>query len=135
MANLLIETSLIIWDEAPMNDRRCFETLDRTLRDILDAPNVIFGGKTVVLGGDFRQTLPVKKGAPKAEIVTSSIAQSYLWPHFRLMTLKQNMRLFRSGLSLEEQDLAHSFASWLLDIGDGKVGHPDEEGNDDATWV
>ena len=50
MANLLIETSLIIWDEAPMNDRRCFETLDRTLRDILDAPNVIFGGKTVVLG-------------------------------------------------------------------------------------
>ncbi|GKE62546.1 DNA helicase, partial [Tanacetum coccineum] len=36
LSNLIKETSLIIWDEAPMNDRRCFETLDRTLRDILD---------------------------------------------------------------------------------------------------
>ena len=61
MAKLLIETDLIIWDEAPMNDRRCFETLDRTLRDILTNPYNPFGGKTVMLGGDFRQTLPVKK--------------------------------------------------------------------------
>ncbi|GKF14902.1 DNA helicase [Tanacetum coccineum] len=60
LANLIKETSLIIWDEAPMNDRRCFETLDRTLRDILNKPDALFGGKTVMLGGDFRQTLPVK---------------------------------------------------------------------------
>ncbi|KAK9070527.1 hypothetical protein SSX86_010929 [Deinandra increscens subsp. villosa] len=45
LAQLLIETSLIIWDEAPMSDRECFECLDRTLRDILDNPNVPFGGE------------------------------------------------------------------------------------------
>ncbi|GJV30342.1 DNA helicase, partial [Tanacetum coccineum] len=61
LATLIKETCLIIWDESPMNDRRCFETLDRTLRDVLDEPNRVFGGKTVMLGGDFRQTLPVKK--------------------------------------------------------------------------
>lgn len=85
---MLKDTDLIIWDEAPMNDRRCFETLDRTLRDILDMPDVLFGGKTIILSGDFRQTLPVKKGAPKMEVIASSIAESHLWAHFRLMTLK-----------------------------------------------
>ena len=118
-----------------MNDRRCFEALDRTLRDILDEPDILFGGKTIVLGGDFRQTLPVKKGAPKMEIVASSIARSHLWPHFRLMTLKENMRLFRPGLTLEEKSSAQSFATWLLDIGDGKIGEPDEQDNRDASWV
>nr|GEX45017.1 DNA helicase [Tanacetum cinerariifolium] len=38
LANLIKETSLIIWDEAPMNDQRCFETLERTLRDIFSKP-------------------------------------------------------------------------------------------------
>ncbi|PWA83023.1 hypothetical protein CTI12_AA173420 [Artemisia annua] len=135
IGNLLAETHLIIWDEAPMNDRRCFEALDITLRDILDSPDVLFGGKTIVLGGDFRQTLLVKKGALKMEIIASSIARSHLWPHFRLMTLKENMRLFRSGLSLEEQSSVHSFASWLLDIGDGKIGEPDEEDGRNTSWV
>ena len=61
MSKLLTETDLIIWDEAPMNDRRFFEALDRTLRDILNNPEKPFGGKSIMLGGDFRQTLPVKK--------------------------------------------------------------------------
>jgi ATP-dependent DNA helicase PIF1 len=26
---------LIVWDEAPMTHRHCFEALDRTMRDIL----------------------------------------------------------------------------------------------------
>ncbi|GJV80975.1 DNA helicase [Tanacetum coccineum] len=52
LGNLLVEMNLIIWDEAPMNDMRCFETLDRTLRDLMNAPEVLFRGKTVVLGGN-----------------------------------------------------------------------------------
>ncbi|GJW01167.1 DNA helicase [Tanacetum coccineum] len=58
LADLLKETDLIIWDEAPMNDRRCFEAPDRSLRDILDNPHTLFGGKSIMLGGDFRQALP-----------------------------------------------------------------------------
>ncbi|XP_071728496.1 uncharacterized protein [Rutidosis leptorrhynchoides] len=61
LGNLLKETELIVWDEAPMNDKKCFESLDRTLRDILDCDSLPFGGKSIILGGDFRQTMPVKK--------------------------------------------------------------------------
>ncbi|GJW01097.1 DNA helicase [Tanacetum coccineum] len=134
LGNLLVETDLIIWDEAPMNDKRCFETLDRTLRDLMDAPNVLFGGKTIVLGGDFRQTLPVKKGAGKEELIAASIAESYLWCHFRICTLKENMRLQRFGLTSEERKRSETFAKWLLDVGDGKIGEPEEE-DQDSSWI
>ncbi|GJV28186.1 DNA helicase [Tanacetum coccineum] len=61
LGKLLVDIDLIIWDEAPKNDKRCFEALDRSLRDILTTPHRLFGGKSILLGGDFRQTLPVKK--------------------------------------------------------------------------
>jgi hypothetical protein len=53
-------SSLIIWDEAPMTHRWCFEALDKTMRDILSEhtpSNALlpFGDKPVVLGGDFRK--------------------------------------------------------------------------------
>nr|GEY00289.1 GDSL esterase/lipase 1-like [Tanacetum cinerariifolium] len=47
--------------------------------------------KTVVLGGDFRQTPPVIKGAGKEEPIAASIAESHLWCHFKIYTLKENM--------------------------------------------
>lgn len=64
IAELIKRTSLIIWDEAPMQHRYSFECLDRSLRDIMKAvdPNrfhMPFGGINIVLGGDFRQILPV----------------------------------------------------------------------------
>ncbi|GKF83680.1 DNA helicase [Tanacetum coccineum] len=102
LGNLLVEVDLIIWDEAPINDRGCFETLDRTLRDLMDAPSLLFGGKTVVLGGDFHQTLPVKKGVGKDELIAASIAASHLWWHFKICTLNENIRLLRSDLTTEK---------------------------------
>jgi len=64
VAELVRKVDPIIWDEAPMMHHRAFEAIDRTLRDLmqLDDPHAIkkiFGGKTVVLGGDFRQILHV----------------------------------------------------------------------------
>jgi hypothetical protein len=58
VAELVRKVDLIIWDEAPMMHRRAFEAVDRTLRDLMQlddaqATEKIFGGKTVVLGGDF----------------------------------------------------------------------------------
>ena len=53
-AKLLRRTSLIIWDEATMTKRQAVEAFDKSLRDIMDRPELPFGGKTVVFGGDFR---------------------------------------------------------------------------------
>ncbi|KAF7835661.1 ATP-dependent DNA helicase pif1 [Senna tora] len=39
IANLMVHTKLIIWDEAPIAHRYCFEALDRSLRDIMGNNN------------------------------------------------------------------------------------------------
>ncbi|XP_038697833.1 uncharacterized protein LOC119995416 [Tripterygium wilfordii] len=50
-----------------MVHRNCFEVLDRSLNDILFPTEYLpCGGKTVLLGGDFKQILPViVKGSRK----------------------------------------------------------------------
>jgi ATP-dependent DNA helicase PIF1 len=65
-AKLLCEASLILWDEASMTKRHAIEALDISLHDILDKEDLPFGGKTVVFGGDFRQTLPVVRKGSRA---------------------------------------------------------------------
>ncbi|GJZ10463.1 DNA helicase [Tanacetum coccineum] len=107
----------------------------RTLRDLMNSPNLLFGGRIVVLGGDFRQTLPVKKGAGKEELIAASIAESYLWWHFKICTLKENMRLLRSGLTNEERKHSEDFAKWLLEVGNGEIGEPDEDDDQDSSWI
>ncbi|XP_012845397.1 PREDICTED: uncharacterized protein LOC105965401 [Erythranthe guttata] len=67
-AGLLIRAKLIIWDEAPMMHRYCFEAIDKTIKSILQVDK-LFGGKVVVLGGDFRQILPVVLKASRQDIV------------------------------------------------------------------
>ncbi|XP_072058023.1 uncharacterized protein [Arachis hypogaea] len=64
LARLISIRKLIIWDETPIMNRFCFEALDRTIRDLLRHTNdaslhLPFGGKTVVLGGNFRQIPPI----------------------------------------------------------------------------
>ncbi|GKB75192.1 DNA helicase [Tanacetum coccineum] len=78
-----------------LTDESLCHAKKETPRDLMDAPNLLFGGKTIILEGDFSQTLPVKKGAAKEELIAASIAESHLWWHFKICTLKENMRLLR----------------------------------------
>nr|XP_027098996.1 uncharacterized protein LOC113718280 [Coffea arabica] len=52
IGKLLKLAKLIIWDETAMARKHAIESFDTMLRDILDS-DVIFGGKTIVFGGDF----------------------------------------------------------------------------------
>ena len=115
LASLIAKSDLIIWDEAPMAHRQAFETLDRSLRDLLSpsdptASDKPFGGKTVLLGGDFRQILPVVPQGRRPDTVLASISKSYLWKKAEVYTLSMNMRLEK-----EERE----FAKWILEVGDG----------------
>ncbi len=84
VAKLVRKIDLIIWDEAPMMHHRAFEAIDRTLHDLMQlddaqATEKIFGGKTVVLGGDFRQILPVVPKGGRENIVSASLPRLHLW--------------------------------------------------------
>ncbi|KAL1330530.1 hypothetical protein AAHE18_12G116100, partial [Arachis hypogaea] len=89
---------LIIWDEAPTTNKLTFKELDRTLHDIMvlvsdSNKNLPFGGKVFVLGGDFRQVLPVIPKGSRAEIVMASINSSVLWKYCEVLRLTKNLRL------------------------------------------
>ncbi|XP_015166583.1 ATP-dependent DNA helicase PIF1-like [Solanum tuberosum] len=125
LAHLLIKTKLIIWDEAPMMHKHCFEALDKTLRDIIGYKDATkselpFGGKTIVLGGDFRQILPVIPKGSRQDIVNATLNSSYLWPHCELLTLTKNMRLQNSDADTDLKEL-QEFSDWILAVGDGSI--------------
>ena len=75
---LLQQVALIIWDEASVTKRQNVEALDNNLWDIMGRSNLPFGGKTIVLRGDFRQVLPIVRKGSEAQIVGASLRRSYL---------------------------------------------------------
>ncbi|XP_076890320.1 ATP-dependent DNA helicase RRM3-like [Bidens hawaiensis] len=122
LARLLHETSLIIWDEAPMVHKHGFEALDRSLKDIFQS-ELPFGGKVIVFGGDFRQILHVIPGGSRQQIVKASLSSSYIWTHCKVLKLTKNLRLFALNNSFDVEKTT-KFANWLLDIGEGNTrGH------------
>lgn len=137
IAELLKRTDLIIWDEAPMQGKCAFECLDRTLRDIMKSVSISratqpFGGITFVMGGDFRQILPVIPGGDRGDIVSACITNSYLWEECRLFKLVENMRL-NAGHSELETIHRKLFSQWVLDIGDGNIS-PAGDGSSDNDF-
>lgn len=63
-AKLIHDTSIIIWDEI----QYVLECVNRTLFDIMDCEDP-FGGKVILLGGDFRQVLPVIRHGGQSAII------------------------------------------------------------------
>lgn len=108
----------------------CFEALDRSMRDKMKVlnpsrANILFGGKTIVFGGDFRQILPVIPKESRQDIVHATINSLYLWKDCTILRLTKNMRLQNIGTneSCEELKL---FADWIAKIGDGKIAEPND---------
>jgi len=76
----------------------CFEAFDRTLKDIMkniDESNNCkpFGGKVVVLGGDFRKILPVIKKTSRYDIIKASIHYSDLWQYYKVLKLTKKIQI------------------------------------------
>ncbi len=110
-ADVIRQLSLIIWDEAPMSPRYALEAVNILLKDIM-RNNRPFGGKTMLLGGDFRQILPVVPHSSKGQLIDTTLKSSALWREFKVLHLHLNMR---TGPG--EAD----FAAWLLRVGDGQL--------------
>ncbi|XP_076889688.1 uncharacterized protein LOC143540543 [Bidens hawaiensis] len=127
---LLKKTTLIIWDEAPMIHKHAFKASDRTLNDVMNGDScntseAVFGGKVVVFGDDFRQILPVVTNGTRSECVNACINSSYIWSKCKVLKLTKNMRLTVGCRSSNVENI-REFAEWLLDIGQGNVGGPND---------
>jgi hypothetical protein len=117
-AEVIRKAEVFIWDEAPMAPSYALKAVDILLRDIMNS-NIPFGGKVMVLGGDFRQVLPVIRFANRSQLIAASLKSSDLWPYFKVTRLHQNMR---AGPGEEE------FSEWLLKLGNGELpSNSDEE--------
>ncbi|XP_031108399.1 uncharacterized protein LOC116012864 [Ipomoea triloba] len=88
-----------------------------------------FGGKTVVLGGDFRQILPVIPKGTRQDIVGATINSSYLWRYCKVLRLTKNLRL-TAIQAPEERQQTDQFAKWIADIGDGVSSECTDEEDD-----
>lgn len=110
---------LLIIDEAAMLSKNALRIIDHLLQEIMNS-NRPFGGKVLLLGGDFRQTAPVIRRGSNAAVVESSIKQYHQWGQITKLSLTQNMRIAGQA----------DFNDWLLQIGDGTLsndGGPDED--------
>ena len=81
-----------------MTHRYAFEALDKTLQDIM-SNDKLFGGKVVLLGGDFRQVLLVVPKAAQEDIVNATLCHSRIWRYIKVLKLTQNMRVLQNGES------------------------------------
>ena len=89
---LLQQTSLIIWNEAGYQHHFTFQSVDCTLCDLLNK-DCSFGGITILLSGDFRQTLPVIQHGLREQIISATLTHSNLWLNMAIHYLHQNMCL------------------------------------------
>jgi len=109
----------------------CFEAFNRTMRDtmrVVDEDNLKkpFGGKVVILGGDFRQILPVIRKARRRDIMKSYVNSSNIWHSCKVLKLTKNMRLIGDGTSYSANEI-REFTKWILKIGNGDMV-ADEDG-------
>ncbi|XP_031091008.1 uncharacterized protein LOC115996005 [Ipomoea triloba] len=93
LPELIIRSKLIIWDEALMTHKHCFEALDKTMRDLLrfaipSSAEKTFGGKTT---------------------------------NCKVLRLTKNLRLW-SLASKEDRQTVDWFSKWIANIGDGITG-------------
>ena len=82
-------------NDVTLSYRHAVEAVDRSLQDIRSSEQA-FGGITVVLGGDFQQTLPVMVKATREETVQATVQRSHIWRDISVLHLTQNMRLNRN---------------------------------------
>ena len=123
-AKLIQQAKLIIWDEAPMAHKNMLHYLDKQLRDIT-GNNKIFGGKFIMLCGDFCQLPPVIVNGNAKAVIMGSIKHSNLFHFAKILKLTKNERIReiirqKKKISITENQQIEKFDEWLHNIAQGK---------------
>lgn len=107
-------SKLIIIDEVSMLLRFSLVYINRLLQNIM-SNTYPFGGKAIILGGDFRQTLPVVINGSRSMIVENCIFSDEIWCSFRKYRLSKNMRVLNN----------EKHKKWIERIGNGEICNSD----------
>ncbi|XP_045031637.1 ATP-dependent DNA helicase pif1-like [Daphnia magna] len=111
-AQLIRNASLIISDEATMKTNHALDAINHLFQTVMKNRVDPYGGKVLLLGGDFRQFLPVVRHGNRVKIIEGTITNNATWPLFRQLQLVQNMRT---------ADGSQDFADWLIQLGNGSL--------------
>ena len=79
------------------------------IKDIQDG-DAPFGGKAMILGGDFHQVLLVVQKGTKTQMISTCIVKSPIWAIIEVLHLWQNM------WSLQDHNFAEYFMRVVNDI-------------------
>jgi ATP-dependent DNA helicase PIF1 len=127
-AHLIRRVKLVVWDEATMTPKYALDAVDALLRSIFKKPYVPFGGMVMLLGGDFRQCLPIVPHGRRVDVIESTIQMCSTWPLFKFLRLTKNMRT-----PTDSQE----YADWLRMLGDDDLtsNTPDGELGQDVIEI
>ena len=87
----LFNADLIIIDEASMITCNVLRIIDTLCKEVMRSEK-LFGGKLILLGGDFRQTAPVIPRGSDVAVLENCIKSSNQWIHV-ILNLSENLRM------------------------------------------
>jgi hypothetical protein len=88
----LSEAHLIVCDEVSMMHKETLRIMHLALQDLTGNRQHSFGGTVFVLGGDFKQLLPIVPPTARATPIEHSLLSSPYWEQFQAMRLSINQR-------------------------------------------
>ena len=89
-AIFLKEADVVIWNEISMVPKFSLEAVDLALQDLM-CNAILFGGKVVILGGDFRQALSIIEHGSKGDMIAACVKNSNHREKFQMHHLSVNM--------------------------------------------
>jgi hypothetical protein len=75
----------------------------------------------VIMGGDFRQVLPVIPGGSCADIADVALSSFALWSSVKVLHLTENMCLKADGLTDDSRAELAEFSEWVRPVDNGTV--------------
>ena len=106
---LVLASSVIIWDEFLSCDRECFESIFHA-----PFPNQL-RDKIIITCSDPKQIHSV--GQDKEDVLNRTMFSSPLWERFSKLSLEINMRLHNPLLTMDERELQSKYADMIECIG------------------
>lgn len=91
VSKVLQQCKLIVWVQCTIVHKKSLEVLDRTIKDLRNN-QTRFGG-TMILLGDFHQTLPVSRRSTPAYEFNACLKFSIFWKNIKILNLSNNGRV------------------------------------------